>query len=66
MKKSWKLLLSAFSFAFVMFLAMGTTSKAAGWDAGLKQTAAGQKSIYSASGLEAWAIYKGEKGGIVL
>lgn len=45
MKKSWKLLLSAFSFAFVMFLAMGTTSKAAGWDAGLKQTAAGQKSI---------------------
>ncbi len=45
MKKSWKLLLTAFSFAFVMFLAMGTTSKAAGWDAGLKQTAAGQKSI---------------------
>lgn len=45
MKKSWKLLLTAFSFAFVMFLAMGTTSKAAGWDAGLKQTEAGEKSI---------------------
>ncbi len=45
MKKSWKLLLTAFSFAFVMFLAMGTTSKAADWDAGLKQTKAGEKSV---------------------
>lgn len=45
MKKSSKLFLTMFSLAFAVLLAMGTTSKAAGWNAGLKQTSAGTNKV---------------------
>lgn len=45
MKKSSKVLLTVFSLAFVVLIAMGTTSKAAGWNAGLKQTKAEETSV---------------------
>lgn len=45
MKKSGKLLLTMFSMAFVVLMAMSTTSRAAGWNAGLKQTKAEEKNV---------------------
>lgn len=45
MKKTTKALLTMFSLAFVILMAMGTTSKAAGWNAGLKQTKAEESRV---------------------
>lgn len=45
MKKISKVLLTMLSLAFVVFVAMGTTSKAAGWNAGLKQTKAEENRV---------------------